>query len=77
MNDEINAGLPITGVFGAMTYKAVQDFQIKYSSDVLKPWVAYGLPTEKTPTGYVYKTTTRWINLLKCPSLNIPLPQLP
>ena len=77
LNDEMNAGLPVNGVFGPATFNAVTAFQLKYASDILKPWVAFGLPTDHTPTGYVYKTTKRWVNLLKCPSLGIPMPQLP
>jgi hypothetical protein len=55
----------------------VDQFQVKYHSEVLAPWVPYGLPNEFTPTDYVYKTTMRWINLIECPALNLPIPQLP
>lgn len=77
LNGHNNAGLPITGYFGTETYKAVEDFQVKHWQEVLRPWVPHGLPTEKTPTGFVYKTTTRWINMTVCPALNLPMPQLP
>jgi len=39
--------------------------------------VPYGLTSDTTPTGYVYKTTRRWINLLMCSQLSIPMPVLP
>jgi hypothetical protein len=77
LNSQISAGLPVTGVFGPMTFKAVQDFQIMHWEKVLKPWVAFGLPTDHTPTGYVYKTTKHTINLLQCAALAEPEPQLP
>lgn len=77
LNKELGLRLPITGVFGLMTEKAVRDFQLKYANEILKPWVIHGLPNETTPTGYVYKTTKRWINLIECRSLNTPVPQLP
>ena len=77
LNKEMGSNLPVTGFFGGLTKAAVEQFQLKYSSEVLKPWVPHGLPSEKVPTGYVYKTTKRWINLIECASLNTPLPQLP
>ena len=77
LNTEMGANLPITGFYGSLSYSWVEKFQVKYWEEVLKPWVPHGLPTEKTPTGYVYKTTRRWINMLNCPSLNLPIPPLP
>jgi large repetitive protein len=68
LNDNIEANLPITGMFGPMTDKAVRNFQSANAEEVLKPW---GL---NKPTGFVYKTTQRWINLMFCKSLNIPMP---
>ena len=29
-----------------------------------RPWLPLGLPTQFTPTSYVYQTTQRWINLI-------------
>lgn len=77
LNKEMNAGLPLTGHYDEKTMEWVNAFQVKYYTEVLRPWVPFGLPTEKTPTGYVYKTTKRMINNLMCPSLNLPIPQLP
>ena len=77
LNKELGLNIPVTGTFGDMTEEAVRLFQIKYSEEVLAPWVPYGLPNAKTPTGYVYKTTQRWINMLNCVGTYIALPQLP
>ncbi|MBU6501038.1 MAG: DUF11 domain-containing protein [Patescibacteria group bacterium] len=77
LNQELGINLPITGFFGKQTREAVKQFQLKYATDILVPWVAYGLPNAQTPTGYVYKTTKRWVNLLGCSTLDIPMPQLP
>lgn len=70
LNKWENAGLPVTGFFGPLTYAAVTKFQEHYLEQVLKPW---GL---QAPTGIVYHTTQRWINLLECPDLQLELPPL-
>jgi len=77
LNEYMVAGLPVTGFFGPQTFSWVMKFQEVNSNEVLVPWAQAGLPTG--PTGYVYKTTKRWINILKCPilSLTTPIPQLP
>ena len=77
LNGNLGTNLPVDGSYGPMTIAAVNQFQVKYSAEVLAPWVQYGLPNASTPTGYVYKTTQRWINILMCPPLNLPIPQLP
>ena len=77
LNKNLGLSLPTSGFFGQLTRTAVEQFQIKHKVEVLRPWLAYGLPNESTPTGYVYKTTKRWINLLECPDLGLPMPQLP
>ncbi len=77
LNKHTGAGLPVTGVFGSMTFEAVKKFQLVQWDKVLKPWVAFGLPTDHTSTGYVYKTTKHTINLIECADLNEPAPQLP
>jgi hypothetical protein len=69
--------LTVNGIYDQETLNAVNQFQLAYKEEVLRPWVlAEYLENENTPTGYVYLTTKRWINLLKCPSLNIPMPNL-
>jgi uncharacterized repeat protein (TIGR01451 family) len=77
LNENLGTTLPLTGYYGSETYKAVEDFQVKYNVGVLSPWVPFGLPSDTTPTGYVYKTTKWKINMLVCPSLDLPMPQLP
>jgi len=77
LNANLGKNIPVTGFYGDETFKAVEEFQVKYSLFVLAPWVPYGLHDDKTSTGYVYKTTQRWINILNCPSLNLPMPYLP
>ncbi len=77
LNDFMAANLTVNGIYDEATLNAVNQFQLAYKEQVLRPWVQAGMhDDENVPTGYVYKTTKRWINLLKCPSLNIPLPDL-
>jgi peptidoglycan hydrolase-like protein with peptidoglycan-binding domain len=75
LNHELGLNMPVTGFFGSQTTAGVNAFQTKYQDDVLGPWASFG--GNGKPTGYVYKTTERKINLLSCASLNIPEPQLP
>ncbi|HVV39084.1 MAG TPA: Ig-like domain-containing protein [Candidatus Paceibacterota bacterium] len=77
LNSNLGLSIPITGVFGQMTLDAVNKFQVKYADEILKPWFDKGLSKDMNPSGYVYKTTARMINLLSCSSLEIPVPQLP
>lgn len=78
LNEYMGAGLPEDGLYDYKTMEWVNKFQTAYDTFVLKPWSDAGLPTNG-PTGYVYKTTKRWINLMKCPNLVVstPLPSLP
>jgi hypothetical protein len=77
LNQELGLSIPITGYFGSQTFEAVKAFQLKYADEILKPWVPFGLQSDKTPTGYVYKTTQRMINLVQCSALDLPMPSLP
>ena len=78
LNTQGSIQLPVNGRFGPLTTKAVNDFQVKYGIEVLQPWVDAGLYKDtKKGTGYVYKTTKRWINKLNCTQLDLPTPQLP
>ncbi len=70
LNDKLEANLPLTGEFGAGTDAAVKRFQMKYADQILSPW---GI---SAPTGFVYLTTQRWINLMSCSSLALPMPKL-
>ena len=78
LNEEMSAGLPVTGFFGNMTFNWVKKFQVKHSDMILKPWSEAGFKGNELSvgTGYVFKTTKRAINLLKCNSLVIPMPEL-
>ena len=76
LNMNLGLNLAVNGVYNAATIAAVNQFQVKYHIEVLAPWVPLGLPTQFTPTSYVYQTTQRWINLIMCPPLNIPMPTL-
>ncbi len=70
LNEEEGESLPVTGFYGEMTLAAVNRLQVKYASEILEPW---GI-TE--PTGYVYKTTTTFINNRKCPEVVLEIPVL-
>lgn len=70
LGENLGLDLPITGFFGASTDAAVRQFQVAHNPEILKPW---GISDS---TGYVYKTTQRWINLMSCSSLNLPMPEL-
>ncbi len=70
LNEQVGSNLPITGFFGPLTDAAVRKFQSAHTSDVLTPW---GIDVS---TGFVYQTTQRWINLMHCKTLSIPVPVL-
>ncbi len=59
-----------TGIFGTSTEAAVKAFQVKYTADILTPWKI------TKPTGLVYITTLRTINLIECPELMLATPAL-
>lgn len=63
-------GTLTSGVFDRATEAAVKAFQTAYAGAVLTPWHI------SAPTGLVYLTTAREINLIACPSLSIPIPTL-
>ncbi len=79
LNEMMGSNLPITGYFGPLTFRAVMDFQVANKEQVLIPWVVAKAAKDDSPSGYVYKTTKRWINILKCKDLEAitPMPQLP
>jgi hypothetical protein len=79
LNDLMGSKLPVTGYFGPLTFQAVKNFQAANKDQVLTPWVTAKAATDDAPSGYVYKTTKRWINILKCKELEAitPMPQLP
>jgi hypothetical protein len=77
LNKELGVDLVVDGFFESETTDAVKQFQLKYADEILAPWVPYGLESKETTTGYVYKTTQRWINKLSCADLDFPMPELP
>jgi len=77
LNQHMGLNLAVSGVYDWTTMQALNQFQLQYKEEVLKPWVDAGVHCDvNQPTGYVYKTTQRWINLIMCPTLNIPMPNL-
>ncbi len=78
LNETMSANLPVTGYFGTLTKKWVKKFQVANSETIIKPWIDAGFSSKglKEGTGVVYKTTKHAINLMKCASLNEPMPSL-
>ena len=78
LNDflKLNPPLPVNGIFGLQTYKAVIKFQEQESDLVLKPWIGITLKDAKKGTGWVFKTTRTRINNIMCPELNLQNPPL-
>jgi hypothetical protein len=70
LNEKVAVNLPITGEFGPLTDAAVKKFQESFMDNILSPW---GI---NEGTGFVYLTTQRWINLMSCPNLDLPMPKL-
>lgn len=70
LNDYMAENLVVDGVYGQETFEAVKRFQIAEADEILDPW---GI-TE--PTGFVRETTSRRINNIMCPELNIQIPIL-
>lgn len=71
LNEYMGANLIVDGVYGKSSYEALKKFQVKEIPEVLTPWIGITLK-QPVGTGWVYKTTRRWINMIKCPELNIP-----
>lgn len=78
LNEHMGAELPVTGHYGSLTTQWVKKFQLKHYREILEPWVNAGYNGIEVHegSGAVYKTTKRHINMLKCPELNIPMPDL-
>jgi peptidoglycan hydrolase-like protein with peptidoglycan-binding domain len=70
LNTELGLTLDVNGDFDAATIDAVKAFQTKYALEVLAPW---GITDA---TGIVFKTTQRMINMILCPGLDLPMPEL-
>ncbi len=78
LNDTLDAKLPVTGFFGNLTKNWVKKFQKKYYAEIIMPWLDAGYKGRdiQEGTGNVFQTTKRQINLMKCTTLNIPMPDL-
>ena len=78
LNENMNANLPVTGFFGSMTKTWVKSFQVLHYAETIQPWIDAGhdMSGTKDGSGVVYKTTRRAMNLMKCSSLDIPMPNL-
>lgn len=60
LNTFEKANLAVTGVYDTATIEAVEDFQVKYRSEILTPWGA------SLPSGEIYITTRNKMNDLYC-----------
>ena len=78
LNENMGSHLPISGIFGNMTRRVVKEFQKKHHAEIIKPWIDAGYKGKdiESGTGYVYKTTKRAINMIKCTGFIEPLPDL-
>jgi hypothetical protein len=79
LNEQMGTNIPVTGFFGSMTRSAVKKFQKRYYNEIIQPWIDAGFDSAdlREGTGFVYKTTIRWINIMKCEALkNDPMPEL-
>ena len=65
LNEYMDAGLTVDGVYGRSTVQAVHDFQAFHWSDIIDPWTP---PLSPNTTGWEYKTTRATINaIIDCP----------
>jgi hypothetical protein len=76
LNEEINALIPVTGIYDDATEQAVMNFQAKYKGEVLDLWGPTVGSNTIAPTGIFYLTTLRWANMIKCPDLDLAVPEL-
>ncbi len=77
LNEYLGINLEITGVYNQATYQEVMRFQLLLNDEILAPWVEVNcLPSSNIATGYVYRTTQWKINMIVCPELNLPVPNL-
>ncbi len=76
LNQYMGSRLLPTGVYTKETFDVLKAFQVKEMGQVLTPWKTTPGGIDDSGTGYVYKTTKRWINMIKCPQLNLAIPSL-
>ncbi len=70
LNDYQGENLSVTGFYGLPSVEAVMTLQSENAEEILEPW---GI---NEPTGFVYKTTLRFINQTQCPDEEFPMPEL-
>lgn len=68
LNNYMNAGLAVDGIYGPATAASVSAFQAAHQEKVLNPW---GIAAA---TGIFYLTTETEVNNIMCPALNLPIP---
>ncbi len=76
LNQYLGTKLIPSGTYDKATFDAVKKFQVETKAEVLLPWKDTPGGINEGGTGYVYKTTKRMINMIKCPALNIAMPEL-
>lgn len=65
LNEYMNSGLTVDGVYGRSTAQAVHEFQAFHWSEIIDPWTP---PLSPNTTGWQYKTTRATINaIIDCP----------
>jgi hypothetical protein len=65
LNEYMNAGLVVDGIYGHATTQAVHDFQAYHWKEVIDPWTP---PLSPNTTGWQYKSTRATINtIIECP----------
>jgi hypothetical protein len=68
LNDYMQAGLTVDGVFGSKTETFIKKFQLAHADKILTPWKI------TKPTGIFYITTQAELNNTMCPTLALPIP---
>lgn len=71
LNEYMDAGLTVDGVYSVATTQAVHDFQAMHWDDIIDPWTP---PLSPNTTGREYKTTRATINaIMDCPEVAVYL----
>lgn len=69
LNEYMNAGLTVNGVYDVATTQAVHDLQALYWDEIIDPWTP---PLNPNTTGRFYKTTRATVNaLMGCPESQV------
>ncbi len=77
LNIYMGEDLEVSGIYDTETMEAVNGFQLLHKDEILQPWVDEGLHDDiNEPTGYVFETTRRKINMIMCEELGLPIPDL-